>query len=113
MNNAETILKAAEAALGMPVSQAAPEALHNALGDAVMQELLPRWNECRKAHLANRRVCYFSMEFLMGRAVYNNLYCLGLLDDMTKAMAQAGPDQTKPNKKTADAVLSYQANAQE
>ena len=90
MNNAETILKAAETALGMPVSQAAPEALHNALGAAVLQALLPHWNECRRAHLANRRVCYFSMEFLMGRAVYNNLYCLGLLDDMTKAMAQAG-----------------------
>lgn len=90
MNRAETILKAAEASLGMPAKDAEPAALHNALGAAVLQELLPRWNECRSAHLANRRVCYFSMEFLMGRAVYNNLYCLGLLDDMEQAMAQAG-----------------------
>ncbi|MBP0968201.1 MAG: glycogen/starch/alpha-glucan family phosphorylase [Oscillospiraceae bacterium] len=90
MNLAETLLNAAEAELGVPAAQAEPYALHNAVGKAVMQTLLPRWNECRSAHLANRRVCYFSMEFLMGRAVFNNLYCLNLLDDMEQAMQKAG-----------------------
>ncbi len=90
MNKAEAILNAAEQTLGKPAKDAEVHALHNALGAAVLAEIQPRWQECRQAHLANRRVCYFSMEFLVGRAVYNNLYCLGLLDDMTKAMEHAG-----------------------
>ena len=90
MNRAEAILKRAEASLGTTADKAEVHALHNALGEAVTVEILPRWNSCRQAHLANRRVCYFSMEFLMGRAVYNNLYCLGLLDDMQRAFADAG-----------------------
>ena len=90
MNQAETILRNAEAALGTSAAKADVHALHGAVSDAVMQEILPHWNECRKAHLGTRRVCYFSMEFLMGRAVYNNLYCLGLLPDMEKAFADAG-----------------------
>ena len=90
MNRAETILKRAEASLGMSAAQAEVHALHNAVGEAVTAEILPHWNACRQAHLKNRRVCYFSMEFLMGRAVYNNLYCLGLLNDMEQAMRSAG-----------------------
>ena len=90
MNRAETILSRAESALGQPAAQADVHDLHNALGEAVMTEILPHWNSCRQAHLQNRRVCYFSMEFLMGRAVYNNLYCLGLLDEMEQAMQKAG-----------------------
>ncbi len=90
MNQAETILRKAEEALGTPAAKAEVHALHGAVSDAVMQEILPHWNACRKAHLNTRRVCYFSMEFLMGRAVYNNLYCLNLLPEMEQAFANAG-----------------------
>ena len=90
MNSAKTILACAEQALGVSAKDAEVHALHGAVGDAVLREILPHWNACRQAHLANRRVCYFSMEFLMGRAVYNNLYCLGLLPDMEKAFREAG-----------------------
>ena len=90
MNRAEAILSLAENALGQSAANAEVHALHNALGNAVTADILPRWNACRQTHFANRRVCYFSMEFLMGRAVYNNLYCLGLLNDMEEAMQKAG-----------------------
>ncbi len=90
MTRAETILKQAEQSLGIPASRAEVHALHNAVSGAVLSEMLPRWNACRQAHLEHRRVCYFSMEFLVGRAVYNNLYCLGLLRDMEQAFAAAG-----------------------
>lgn len=90
MTQAEAILKSAESAIGQPAAEAEVHVLHNAIGEAVMSRILPRWNACRRAHLANRRVCYFSMEFLMGRAVYNNLYCLGLLEDMEHAMQESG-----------------------
>ena len=90
MDSAKNILSRAEEQLGTPAAKAEVHALHQAVGSAVLSEILPHWNECRSAHLKNRRVCYFSMEFLMGRAVYNNLYCLGLLGDMEQAFKEAG-----------------------
>ena len=90
MNQAEMILANAEKQLASSAADAEVHALHNAVSSAVMQQILPHWNDCRSAHLKNRRVCYFSMEFLVGRAVYNNLYCLGLLDDMEQAFQKNG-----------------------
>ena len=90
MNKAQELLKQAENTLGVPAKDAGAQALHSALSGAVMQDILPRWNACRRAHLSTRRVCYFSMEFLVGRAVYNNLCCLGLLGDIDKALAEQG-----------------------
>ena len=90
MNRAETVLQKAEQKLGCPAAHAEVHDLHNAVSEAVIEEIMPRWEQCRKSHLAARRVCYFSMEFLMGRAVFNNLYCLNLLDEMEQAFQKAG-----------------------
>ncbi len=90
MYSAETILKHAEEKLGRPAAGAEVHALHNALGEAVCGEIKPLWDACRAEHLHTRRVCYLSMEFLVGRAVYNNLYCLNLLPDMERAFQNAG-----------------------
>lgn len=84
------ILQSCRETLQTPLAQTDAQTLHNALGDAVMKAMLPRWQACRKAHIANRRACYFSMEFLMGRAVYNNLYCLGVLNDVAAAFEKEG-----------------------
>ncbi len=67
-------------------SCATPQQLHNALSEAVMNLTYDNWSNSRKAHLNTRRACYLSMEFLMGRAVNNNLLCLGLTDTADKAL---------------------------
>ena len=59
-----------------------PQELHTALGNAVMEYAAENWEKSRNAHLQSRRACYFSMEFLVGRAVFNNILCLGLYDDV-------------------------------
>ena len=48
------------------------------------------WKDSRKAHLATRRACYFSAEFLVGRAIYNNLLCLGVEDDAREVLSSLG-----------------------
>lgn len=88
--SAKALLERCKQQLQMPLSQVNIQSLHNALGHAVMEVWRPHWTQCQKAHLASRRACYFSMEFLMGRAIYNNLYCLGLLDDVSNALEQEG-----------------------
>ncbi len=87
---AKEIFAACKEKLQTPLAHTDAQTLHNALGEAVMQAMLPRWNQCRKAHIAGRRACYFSMEFLMGRAVYNNLYCLGILEDVAAEFEKEG-----------------------
>lgn len=86
----QAIMQAIQNELGCPISQIDAQTLHNALGHAVLAELLPHWNKCRQEHLQKRHVAYFSMEFLVGRAVYNNLYCLGLLDQLEHAFEADG-----------------------
>lgn len=48
------------------------------------------WENSRKVHLDSRRACYLSMEFLMGRAVYNNLLCLGITDEVDELLKTHG-----------------------
>ena len=86
----DTIMANIQKEIGYPISQADSKILHNAVGHAVVAELMPRWKQCQKEHLEKRHVAYFSMEFLIGRAVYNNLYCLGLLDDLDQAFQKEG-----------------------
>ena len=66
--------------------------LHEELGKAVMGEIADRWAKAKNVHADNRRAYYFSAEFLMGRMMYNNLYCLNLLDDVKAMLSKKGID---------------------
>ena len=66
--------------------------LHLALGKAVMGEIAPNWAKSKAKHNSERRAYYMSAEFLMGRMMYNNLYCLGILDEVKKLLKKKGID---------------------
>lgn len=61
-------------------------AVHNAVGEAVMEMYGDQWQASREAHLSGRRAAYLSMEFLVGRAVQNNLLCLGIYDEVAEVL---------------------------
>ena len=69
-----------------------PAQLHNALGKVVQTEIADNWTKSKKKHASGRRAYYFSAEFLMGRMMYNNLYCLGILDDVKSMLKKKGID---------------------
>ena len=66
--------------------------LHEALSDAVMLRIAPRWADDAADRLDRRHALYLSAEYLVGRLVYNNLYALGMLEDVCALLAQRGVD---------------------
>ncbi|MFZ2537710.1 MAG: glycogen/starch/alpha-glucan phosphorylase [Oscillospiraceae bacterium] len=68
--------------------------LHTAIAGTVMQAISNDHKNSMNAHNKNKRACYFSAEFLVGRAVYNNLYSLGILDEVTFALKECRADIT-------------------
>ncbi|MGN0558499.1 MAG: glycogen/starch/alpha-glucan phosphorylase [Acutalibacteraceae bacterium] len=68
------------------------EQLHYALGKAMMGAVAENWEKSKKKHANSRRAYYLSAEFLMGRMMYNNLYCMGALDETKKLLKKKGID---------------------
>ncbi|MEG2295678.1 MAG: glycogen/starch/alpha-glucan phosphorylase, partial [Oscillospiraceae bacterium] len=66
--------------------------LHNAISKVVMHATSENWEKSRTAHSNTKQACYFSAEFLMGRMVFNNLYCVKLLDTVKEILAEKGID---------------------
>ena len=60
--------------------------LHDCVSKAVMAHIADNVKKSQKAHNEIRRAYYFSAEFLVGRAIYNNLLCTGLLDQTEKLL---------------------------
>ncbi len=79
----ETYLKEERAGAGRPEGVM----LHSALARAVMKQAVPLMKECEPK---GRAAAYLSAEFLVGRAVYNNLLCLGLTDYAEELLRGAG-----------------------
>ncbi len=73
-------------------AQASPQELHNALSHAAMDALAPLWSKKEAERFPHRQAAYLSMEFLVGRLVYNNLYCMGLLDEVRTLLKDKGVD---------------------
>ena len=76
-------------------SKATPQQLHNALAKTVTELISENWHKSKTEHLEKRRACYFSMEFLVGRAVYNNLLCLGIYDKVEQVFNSFGRSLTE------------------
>lgn len=64
--------------------------IHNALGETLMELFADDWQKSREKHLCSRRACYFSMEFLVGRAIFNNLLCLGIYNEVNEIFEECG-----------------------
>ncbi|MBQ3486105.1 MAG: glycogen/starch/alpha-glucan family phosphorylase [Clostridia bacterium] len=96
MLTASQLLTQAESLLMMndhtTLEKASATQLHNALSTAAMIALSPLWAKCEEVRSGKRQAYYMSSEYLMGRMVYNNLYCLGYLDEVKTLLAERGVD---------------------
>ena len=74
----------------LPVAELTDEQLHAVVARAVLARLQPAWQGSLQAHCAGRRAYYFSAEYLLGKAVYNNLLCTGLTGEVEAALTACG-----------------------
>ncbi|MBQ9264458.1 MAG: glycogen/starch/alpha-glucan phosphorylase [Clostridia bacterium] len=93
---AEHLIARAEELLLTREHKALPEAdaiqLHEALSAAAMEELAPVWAQKEQERAGKRQAAYISAEFLVGRLVYNNLFCMNLLSDARDLLRAKGVD---------------------
>ncbi|MGN1123483.1 MAG: glycogen/starch/alpha-glucan family phosphorylase, partial [Eubacterium sp.] len=66
--------------------------LHNVVSLAVMRSIADVWKGCSAEKMNCKRAYYLSAEFLVGRAIYNNLFCTGMYDDVKKLLDENGAD---------------------
>src|SRR5690554_4415817 len=63
---------------------------YTVLSASIMEEVLPQWMESINHYKDRRQAYYFSAEYLMGRALSNNLMNLDSLDDIKSLLEEMG-----------------------
>jgi len=74
------------------LSEADAHMLSEAIGEAAILAIGKNWAMSDTAASKKRRASYLSAEYLTGRLVYNNLFCLGILDEVKSLLAKKGAD---------------------
>lgn len=77
-----TIEKILKIDYGKSLNKAKDYEKYNAVCKAIMGEIVDRWEKTQDKYETEKQASYFSAEFLMGRALGNNLINLGIYDEV-------------------------------
>ena len=90
-----------------PIEEAAPQQVFQAVSYAVKDDIIDRWIATHKEYEKKnvKTVYYLSMEFLMGRALGNNLINLTYYDAVKEALDELGFDLNLIEDQEPDAAL--------
>lgn len=90
---------------GRPPKASTPMEYWQGLSAAVVDRIADDWHETTEKYKMGRRQHYFSAEFLMGRALLNNLLNLGLVDEAERAVDAFGLELSDVLEQEPDAAL--------
>lgn len=90
-----------------PIEESTPLQQYMALGEWLRAYYGPKWNETNKRYAANKnkQIYYFSIEFLPGRMLRNNLLNLGILDEVRSGIESINLDFNKICEAEVDPAL--------
>ncbi len=78
---------------------------YTVLSESIMEEILPLWVDSKNKFKDKKQAYYFSAEFLMGRALSNNLINLGYIDDIKFLLDEMGINYNEVEEIEHDAAL--------
>ncbi len=89
------------------LEEATPQQIYQAVAYSIKDDIIDNWIETHKAYAAQdkKTVYYMSMEFLMGRALGNNMINLTCYDDVREALEEMGLDLNVIEDQEPDAAL--------
>lgn len=91
MNNLKNSIEIlAKSNYNKEVEELTSEQLHDCVSRAIMANISDTSEKSKKSHAGKRRAYYFSAEFLVGRAIYNNLLCTGMTEQTEKVLKAKG-----------------------
>lgn len=88
-----------------PVANASPFEFWRALSRTIVELMADNWNQSTHVQLDGRRAHYLSAEFLVGRALLNNLVNLGLYEVVRDAVSQMGYELSELEEQEIDPGL--------
>lgn len=89
------------------LEEATPQQIYQAVAYSVKDDIIDNWIETHKAYEKQdkKMVYYMSMEFLMGRALGNNMINLLCYDDVRETLEELGLDLNLIEDQEPDAAL--------
>jgi len=100
-------MKKFEDIFAFPIDESTPLQQYIALGEWMRSCYAPKWRETNKQYTAGskKQIYYFSIEFLPGRMLRNNLLNLGILDEVKEGIEELKLDFTKICEAEVDPAL--------
>ena len=92
---------------GKDITQATKHDLFDAVSASALEIIMPNWMETRRAYEAKptKQLYYLSAEFLMGRALSNNLINTGIMDHVREVLKGMNVDYNVIEDEEPDAGL--------
>ncbi len=87
------------------LKDASPFEVYRALGETVMSFIAKDWYETKQEYSKTKQAFYLSAEFLMGRALGNNLINLGIDKEVKEFLQELGIDYNQVEDEEEDAAL--------
>ncbi|MGL5351704.1 MAG: glycogen/starch/alpha-glucan phosphorylase [Clostridium sp.] len=101
-NNIEKQLKIK---YGVGIKDASSGEIFSGLSSALMETLVDDWNDTKVVYSKGKQAYYLSAEYLMGRALGNNLISLGIYEEVSELLIELGVDINEIEESEEDAAL--------
>ena len=104
-NLVQTVPSHVRSVSGHPAKASTQMEVWQGLSAAVVDAIAGNWHATEQKYRAGRMEHYFSAEFLMGRALLNNLSNLGMVDEAREAVGSFGDSLSDVLEQEPDAAL--------
>lgn len=95
LNLSTMIEKELLSSYGKNIKDAAIFEVHNAVAKVAMDKIADKWVKSNNVFKEKRHAYYLSAEFLVGRAIQNNLICMGMFNEFKNALEELSFDINK------------------